>query len=118
MPSKDEHLAKATNNRNFAISLKAATPTAIGWALTVLFYSALHYVEAYNANFGLHCRNHEELNDQVARNPVLEPIRDEYKDLMTFSWNSRYRAIQYTAENLGEAIESHDAIQRIFEGMI
>lgn len=52
MPSKDEHLAKAANNHKFAMALKDANSTVFGWKLTILFYSALHYVEAYNAKFG------------------------------------------------------------------
>ena len=91
MPSQSEHLTKALNNRKFAYGLPTTTPTAIGWALTALFYSALHYVEAYNAKFNAHFAKHEELNRDIGRNPVLMPIADDYLDLSAFSWNARYR---------------------------
>jgi hypothetical protein len=90
MPSRDEHLNKARKNKEFAESLKLDNPTCVGWALTALFYSALHYIDAYNAKYNKHCRTHQDLTDNIERNPVLEAISDDYSDLLTFSWNARY----------------------------
>jgi hypothetical protein len=118
MPSKDEHLAKAVNNKKFADSLDASDSTSVGWALTALFYSALHYVDAFNAKFNHHCNNHQELKDGLTRNPQLEDIRDEYQDLSTFSWNARYQAVKYGRAELAEAQGCHAAVKRHIENLL
>ena len=94
MPSTNEHLAKAQGNKTFAYNLGVTTPTAIGWALTALFYSALHYVEAYNAKYGQHFSKHEDLS------------------------RARYRPVQYDAARLVEAKEYHAAVEQVVSGLL
>ena len=118
MPNTNEHLAKAQGNKTFAYNLSVTTPTAIGWALTALFYSALHYVEAYNAKYHQHFSRHEDLSREIGRNPVLQPIYDDYKDLLAFSWNARYRPVQYDAAKLVEAKEYHAAVEQVVSGLL
>jgi hypothetical protein len=112
MPSFDEHLSKARKNQEFAASLRLDTPTCVGWALTALFYSALHYVEAYNAKYHHHCDNHKQRNDEIVRNDVLVPIWADYSDLANFSWNARYRPKSYGVEDFNEAQQYQANIAR------
>ncbi|MGP8244797.1 MAG: hypothetical protein ACLQVN_09800 [Bryobacteraceae bacterium] len=112
MPSRDEHLSKAQKNKEFAKSIKLDNPTSVGWALTSLFYSALHYIEAYNAKYNFHCKKHQDLNDNIARNPMLSAISDDYLDLSAFSWNARYQAVKYGTAEFEEALQYHAAIER------
>jgi len=49
MPTKDEHVKKAVENEKFASSLDDGAQAGVNWKLVVLFYTALHYVEAYLA---------------------------------------------------------------------
>ena len=118
MPSKGDHLAKAINNRRFADGVNVTSPTGIGWAMTALFYSALHYVEAYNAQYNMHCRKHEELSNDIGRNPVLVPIHDDYRDLSSFSWNARYQPVNYNAKDLEEAKACQEAVAKLIKGHI
>ena len=106
MPSRDEHLNKATANNAFGAAMAPINSTVLGWTLTVLFYSALHYVEAYNGKFNKHCTNHRDVGDSIKRNDVLRPIYDDYADLQTLSWNARYNAVSYTESQLQEAKDS------------
>ena len=112
MPSSSEHLDKARNNKRFADCIKSSSPTFIGWAITALFYSALHYVEAYNARYDAHFREHSELSRDIADSPVLQSIYDDYRDLSNFSWNARYNAINYHEAELNEAKECHEAVEK------
>jgi hypothetical protein len=118
MPSRGEHLSKARNNKEFADSIKLENSTRVGWVLTVLFYSALHYIEAYNAQFNYHCRNHQDLHDNIVRNPVLTAISYDYSDLETFSWNARYRAVRYGHKEIEDALEYHAAIEKHITDLI
>jgi hypothetical protein len=116
--SKDEHLSKAENNRRFAYALKPLDATLSGWTLTVLFYSALHYVEAYNATIQCHFINHNELNRHIEGTNSLAAIHDDYRDLANFSWNARYQAIPYGVPEIEEAKEFHSAVRKHIYGLL
>jgi hypothetical protein len=118
MPTQSEHLAKAQNNKKFASSLSPDTPTSIGWALTALFYSALHYVDAYNAKFNTRFTKHELRNKDIGRNPILMPIHDDYMDLCTFSYNARYEFVNFGTGHLQEAQSCHLAIETLIKPLL
>jgi hypothetical protein len=111
MPSDQEHLYKAENNKKVADGLKRTGPTAIGWAITILFYSALHYIEAFNAKIGSHFTKHPALCRYIEMSKDLSPISDQYNELKALSWNARYTAKRYDERHLKEAIESHEAVE-------
>ena len=110
MPLQAEHLYKATNNKRFADAIRPITPTSSGWIITILFYSALHYVEAYNAKFNWHFRSHDDLKRDIARNPQLSKIFEDYSELLTFSWNARYQPCNYGEDDVKQARECYDAV--------
>jgi len=47
LPTVTEHLSWAQGNEKFADSFYLDDQIEINWAITVLFYSAVHYVDAY-----------------------------------------------------------------------
>ena len=103
MPSESDHISKAQHNRKFADACPPKFHTSAGWALTALFYSALHYVEAYNGRYNKHCSNHNDVKDSIVRNPELEAIFDDYTELLDYSWNARYQAKKYGEAEIREA---------------
>ena len=111
MPSQTDHYQKADKNSNFAKALQPIDSTVIGWSLVVLFYSALHYVEAFNAKHNTRFANHIERNADICRNPQLSKIYRDYMDLMNFSWNARYQCAHFTRQELAEALAAHSAIE-------
>jgi hypothetical protein len=113
MPTQPEHLYKAKNNKLCADKMSRDNPTSVGWVLTVLFYSALHYVEAYNAKFNTHFSQHADRNEDMGKNPVLKPIFSNYQELSTYSWNARYKPCGYGEKEIQEAIESHAAVAKL-----
>ena len=90
MPTKEEHLAKAKGNAAFALSLPLENQTRIDWALIVLFYAALHYVEAYLSTIGQHLRSHTTRDNAVGRDSNLRKVYSEYQDLKYYGYNARY----------------------------
>lgn len=89
MPVKEQHLLKAERNATFAQFLAEKTKY-IDWAVTMLFYSALHYFDAVLAVSGEHPKNHQERHDAIDVNDTLKQVYREYRVLETASWNSRY----------------------------
>lgn len=62
------------------------------WVSIGSFYSALHFVEAYFAQCGLHFEHHEERNQYVST--LLSEISSDYLRLYDYSVSSRYCSIQ------------------------
>ena len=86
--------------------------------LTCLFYSALHYVEAYNAKSDCHFSNHVDRNRDIEKNPTLSGIWMDYRDLSTLSWNARYQSTKYGEDKLVEARQSFEAIRDHIAGLL
>lgn len=87
MPSRDEHLAKADGNAALAAQL-AADHSSPEWATTVLFYRAVHLVEAWFALRGVHNLSHHARSQAVYRD--LGEIASDYADLLEASRIARY----------------------------
>lgn len=100
MPFKQEHLDKSDAIEKLAASLDFNAPGAIDWAITMLFYSALHQVEAYFATKGIHHGGHGGTtgrDNSVSNDPGTAPISKVYLRMKTHSINARYNAMLYTA---------------------
>lgn len=94
MPGRRSHLAKADANECLVNALDLNESTQVEWAITFLFYSAVHLVEAYLAGKGRHSRDHTEREDEIARNAILQPIQTPYRRLRNLSRLARYDATQ------------------------
>jgi hypothetical protein len=95
------HIKKAERNELFFQSLRASLFDE--WGVVVLFYSALHYVDAILAReFRLppacqHPQEHNERNTGVAQSLTLGDIYKDYKLLYDRSLDARYRCISFQA---------------------
>jgi hypothetical protein len=88
MPARDEHIAQANHNQSFVDSFDPNTYS--DWSATVLFYVALHYIDAFLSLKGQHPPKHEVRDDWVRKVPELRPIVADYFRLKNFSINARY----------------------------
>jgi hypothetical protein len=87
VPTKDEHKAKAIHNEKFVQHL--GNPYW-DWAVTGTFYAAVHYVMAYLASKNIHPVLHKVRNSQIHRDPLLNPIYVDYRELQNNSEDARY----------------------------
>jgi hypothetical protein len=88
VPSKDEHLEQTRHNRRFFDSLD--TDAYSDWAATALFYTALHYLDAFLATLGIHPLRHPDRTREVRARLELREIFDDYRFLKDYSENARY----------------------------
>ena len=93
MPTRQQHLANAERNQRLSIALQ--TSADVDWAVTVLFYAALHLVEATLAPV-VHSPNHKIRNETVQLDPRLRPIHHHYRDLYHRSLDARYDCVPFT----------------------
>lgn len=81
MPSRDEHLNRAQENEAFITSLDLSKSINVDWAVTVLFYAALHYIDAYLAVQSVHPYDHSARDNKISTNGSLNEIYNDYRRL-------------------------------------
>jgi len=90
MARQEEHLQKATQNEIFAASLDLANRCHLEWAITAVFYAALHHVNAYFAHYGVTCQSHEQTRQEISRDPRIKGVFGDYRELETLAHAARY----------------------------
>ena len=112
MPSKHEHITKAEGNASFAKSLSLDNQTRIDRALVVLFYAAMHYVEAYLATTRQHLRSHAVRDRVLGTEPELKKVFKEYQDLKFCGYNARYEMYAFTPDDVTyQALKDFETIK-------
>lgn len=92
------HIDKAERNEQFFLHHNLRTSPFNEWGVTVLFYAAVHYVDAVLAQeSGLHPTKHPDRNTGVAKSPTIGLIYSAYKDLYDRSKDARYTHITFPA---------------------
>jgi hypothetical protein len=110
LPTKDQHIKKAERNEVFAEFLATKTKY-LDWAVTVLFYAALHYIDAILAVSLADPEDHKERKAQMAVNDTTRRVYREYRLIETVSWNSRYFAMPIEAEDWNKVKPEFDALR-------
>jgi hypothetical protein len=107
MPTSDQHYRKALKNIDFYESVSSTHPD---WAMTGLFYAALHLVDAYLATKtvdGLHPENHNHRDDCLGKVSELKPIYGHYRALQDFGHRARYKMNAYTQTQVDDAHDKY-----------
>ncbi len=114
MPSERVHRHQAEHNKQFLEWLDLDVTEYLDWAVTVIFYTALHFVEWLLATKGLHSDTHDNRHQAMGRVSELRPIYPDYRELETQSRRSRYEGAQFSRDFVKstlvpklEKIESH-----------
>jgi hypothetical protein len=118
MFSKNQHLEKSLANRTFAESLTLENHTRVGWALTALFYSALHSVDAYLSTRGKSDLKHQQRNRFISEDSELSGMYGEYKDLFVLSINARYLMHCYKSKHYEQAHRSLQIVQEWINNLL
>ena len=86
-------------------------------ALVVLFYAAVHYIEAYLSISNQHLKSHAARDNVIGRDAYLKRIYMEYQDLKFYGFSARYEACAFRAEDVTDiaakalqTIKSHLAL--------
>ena len=101
MPSEAAHIIKAERNERFCDSvtrnLASSQEHYHDWAVTGLFYSSLHYVDAYlDVGLGIHPESHIQRRGLVAKVHQLRSIDRLYTTLYLISLEARYGISTFT----------------------
>lgn len=106
MPQKAEHLRQASKNEGFFESFHLDSTPYLDWVVTGVFYSALHYVDAYLASKSIDPRSHEERHAYVSREANLRFVEAEYLKLENQSRLARYECFRFRPGKVRELIDA------------
>jgi uncharacterized protein (UPF0332 family) len=95
MPSVNEHIQQAEKNERFFNDFDLKNTQFLDWAITALFYSALHYVDAYLATKSQHPFNHRKRDWRLTKEQKLKNIYSYYVELKNRSEDARYKIVQF-----------------------
>jgi len=115
-PSYDQHLEGAT-----ALHQKAQELSAFcnGWAITALFYAAVHYVRSYLVvRHQRHVEAHEAMRQVWREFPEMQRIRSEYELLKKESEQFRYYLVQFSTDDFKKLQTKLDKIKTVLEPRI
>jgi hypothetical protein len=107
-----KHIEQAALNEKLAEHL-SRTPYA-DWRCTVIFYAALHYIQAYFSQYSsVVFERHVDRDDAIVRDRNIAPIRNDYRSLKDWSQDARYNMCKPSvAEFSGDIVPSLIAIKR------
>ena len=96
MPQFEDHIAQAERNFRILEQVNKHIHNSQDWQVTIIFYTALHLVNAHTAKVGLQYRKHSDVMHAI--NPfnttslakLDENIYVAYESLMSLSRRSRY----------------------------
>lgn len=115
MATPPEHRSKALHNEELLDVHKLAEGKFAGWAITVLFYSALHWMRALAAQEGFQIKSYSRNDSEklaLKQMPLFQQSPQEferYRSLKDASQDARYEMIQYSSADF------RDLKQRFFD---
>jgi hypothetical protein len=112
VPQRHEHLGRAEQTEQLALALNRHLPVCIDWAVVMLFYSALHYIDAFLAGKNVHPMSHKQRDEEIERNGSLSEIYGAYRRLKDLSRAARYEIPNFPPEKLDVARDRLSSIKR------
>jgi len=92
MPDKGRHHQRAGENEQFSRDLLVRS-SHLDWAVVSLFYAALHLIDAYLANQGLHPASHAQRRKAVLGDPAISGAALPYHELRQRCDDARYNLL-------------------------
>jgi hypothetical protein len=113
----EKHLRQAEHNEHFLATLDLASTPYLDWALTIIFYAALHYLRALFSHHHLtNITRYGEMDNAFARLPVCRRNPDMYQDYRQLKDDSRAARYDMWRPTLADVVDYRDGeLRRIRE---
>ena len=103
---------KAKANEGFAAALDVNNPVACCWAVTVLFYVAVHYVQAYFSSLDRSYSTHTTRAAAIHKDSKIRVAYDNYRELENMSREARYECTNFDSGAVKYARECLDQVRK------
>jgi hypothetical protein len=122
VPSVRNHLDQARANREHAewlLASRSHDPTALQWAVTATFYSALHGLTAHLMSRGVTVSDHTRRGQALANpaNAVPPALHNDYRTLERRSRQARYLLRRFSVQQARDLLDQQLAAIASFTGM-
>jgi hypothetical protein len=118
VPQRHEHLARAEENEKLAEVLNKNVGVCLDWGITIIFYAALHYIQAYLAGKNFRPLTHKQRDDEIENNGSLAPIFSDYRRLKDLSRDARYDVPNFNIQKFNLAKEKLAKIKAQILGLL
>lgn len=99
-----KHFSKGDHNEKFFNSFDLDKTTFRDWVVVGIFYTAIHYYEAYFAKSNRHTRSHETQDNWISNDKKISSTYDDYRELKQHRWKASYQAYNFKAEEIRDSI--------------
>lgn len=115
MANVSQHLEQARRNEQFLATLDLPSSTYLDWAVTIIFYAALHYLRALFAYHHVtNIARYGDMDKAFDRILLLKRHPEIYSDYRQLKDDSREARYNIWRPSLGEVIDFRDGeLQRI-----
>jgi hypothetical protein len=112
--TRAEHLTKSRQNEEFVKKIDTSNVVGIEWSITVKFYAALHYVQAYfTSKSSMTPTAHTLRASGIERDPLISGAYDDYRELSDLSREARYDFSNLQESHLESADDCLKAVKSI-----
>jgi len=120
MPTTERHLWQVVRNRNLLALLDPETTLFLEWVVTVIFYTALHLVEARLAKHNLHMGTHADRDNWIQADGALRyTVWPLYKELEDYSHEARYQCVGFDRNHVvGTLLEDLERIDQAIRPLL
>lgn len=116
MPSEEKHLNQYNKNKALVTSSEfcAVKCKHLDWAITIIFYCALHLIEKeFAKSLNYHSKDHKKRDFAMVKLPKLKPIASEFTTLSIQSRRARYDCIDFKQQDIDVAIGYLNNIEEV-----
>ena len=118
MPSQREHAFQVLHNREFLDTLDLGDSPFLDWAVTVIFYTAVHLVEQFLAHKGQDLLSHETRERFISQSADLKPIWSVYRELKYQSERARYLMARFQPDEVRKLGGKLRQVETHIEGLL
>jgi hypothetical protein len=95
-----QHIAKARHNEQFYKSLDIDRTMFKDWVVVGIFYTALHFIDAYFSLRDKHPFAHGLRDDWVKNDWKLSAIYPDYRDLKEYRSKASYKFYDFSSQQI------------------
>jgi hypothetical protein len=118
MPSQREHAFQVLHNREFLATFDLDNSPFLDWAVTVVFYTAVHLVEQFLAHKGQDLLSHETRERFISQSADLKPIWSVYRELKYQSERARYLVARFQPDEVRKMEEKLRQVEAHIQGLL
>lgn len=101
------HVSKAAHNEEFWNFITNEHEKYSDWAVVSIFYSAMHFIDAFFGKKGKHLKSHDMADKEIAQDKELRSIYTDYRTLKDYRWKASYWLTRFTKSEIDKDIVPH-----------